>query len=94
MHVMKHSGAFLKIRLAAINALLQCCLLLLSALLLIELFFFKLHALFSCPILLAAQAMDALSKKIAGATWRPLIASKVILQRRLTRKMAANISGT
>ena len=82
------------IRLVVIGVLLRFCLLLLSTLLLIELFFFKLHGLFSCPILLAAQGMNALSRKIAGAIWRPLIASKIILQRRLIRKKAASISGT
>jgi len=82
------------IRLAVTNALLQFCSLLLTALWLIALFFLKLHTLFSCPILLAARGINVLSRKIAGATWRPLLASKVILQRRLLRKRAANTFGT
>lgn len=82
------------IRLAVIGVLLQFCKLSLKILWLTEVFSFKLHELFSCLTLQCARATNALSRKIAGAIWRPLIASKVILQRRLIRKMAATISGT
>ena len=94
MLAMKHSGAFLTIRLAVTVALLQFCSLLLTALWLITLSFVKLHELFSCLTLQCVRATNALSKRIAGVTWRPLIASKVILQRRLLRKKAANTFGT
>ncbi len=94
MPAMKHSGAFLMIRLAATVVLLLFSTLLLNILWLIALSFIKLHELFSCLILQCVRATNALSRKIAGVTWRPLIASKVILQRRLVRKKAANISGT
>ena len=94
MPAMKPFGAFLTIRLAATVVLLLFSTLLLNILWLIALSFLKLHELFSCLTLQCVMAMNALLRKIAGVTWRPLIASKAILQRRLIRKKAAIISGT
>ena len=82
------------IRLVVIGVLLRFCQLLLKILWLIEAFCFKLLALSSWLTLQCVTATNALSRKIAGAIWRPLIASKVILQRRLLRKKAANTFGT
>ena len=94
MLAMKRAGAFLRIRLAVIVALLHCSRLLLTFLWLIELFFLKLHIVFSWPILASARAMDALSRKTVGVTWRLLPIGRAISLRLHSRRKAATTSGT
>ena len=94
MLVMKRSGAFLTIRLAVIVAWLQCLRLLLIFLWLIELFFLKLHTVFSWPIMQCARAMAALSKKTVGGICRLLLIGRAISLRLHARKKAANTIGT
>jgi len=94
MLVMKHSGAFLKTRLAAIVALLLFLKPLLIILLLTSNFFVKLLELFSCLTLQCARGTNALLKKIVGVTWRLLVAGRAISLRLHATKKAATISGT
>ena len=82
------------IRLVVIGVSLEFCKLSLKTLWLIELSSLKLLALSSWLTLQCVRATTALSKKIAGALWRLLNASKAILARRHSQKKAASISGT
>lgn len=94
MLVMKRSGAFLKTRLAVIVALLLFLKPLLIILWLISNFFIKLLELFSCLTLQCARGVNALLKKIAGATWRLQIAGRAISLRLHVMRKAATTSGT
>ncbi len=94
MLVMKRSGAFLKTRLAVIVALLLFSKPLLIILWLISDSFIKLLGLFSCLTLQCAREMNALLKKIVGATWRLQVAGRAISLRLHAMKKAATISGT
>jgi hypothetical protein len=94
MLAMKRSGAFLKIRLAVIVALLLFLKPLLIILWLISDFSVKLLGLFSCLTLQCARGANALLKKIVGATWRLQVAGKAISLRLHVMRKAATISGT
>lgn len=94
MLVMKRFGAFLKTRLVVIVVLLLFLRPLLIILWLISNFFVKLLELFLCLTLQCARGVNALLKKIVGATWRLRVAGRAISLRLHAMKKAATISGT
>lgn len=94
MLVMKHSGAFLTIRLAVIVVLLLFLRPLLIILWLTSNSSVKLLELFSWLTLRCARGANALLKKIVGATWRLQVAGRAISLRLHAMKKAATISGT
>lgn len=94
MLVMKRFGAFLKIRLAVIGVLLLFLKPLPVILWLISDFCIKLHELFSCMTLLCVRGVSALSRKIAGVTWRLLVTGRATSMRLQRMKKAATTSGT